>query len=150
MLCFPLRLFNVPALAVGLVLYYTLSLDSINLIPNPNPVKVALGLLGLYLCWGKPRLVTLRSRLCLVVVTKDLAIPLLFVVTSPLAMLSSSTSLFCPLAPYCYPSWHLTASSCSPDGRAPTRLHPVVTLHYLHAWCPTPGMDVIRGATICL
>jgi len=37
MLCFPLRLFNVPALAVGLVLYYTLSLESINLIPNPNP-----------------------------------------------------------------------------------------------------------------
>jgi len=36
MLCFPLRLFNVPALAVGLVLYYTLSLESINLIPNPN------------------------------------------------------------------------------------------------------------------
>jgi len=36
MLCFPLRLFNVPALAVGLVLYYTLSLDSINLIPNPK------------------------------------------------------------------------------------------------------------------
>jgi len=36
MLCFLLRLFNVPALAVGLVLYYTLSLESINLIPNPN------------------------------------------------------------------------------------------------------------------
>jgi len=36
MLCFLLRLFNVPALAVGLVLYYTLSLESINLIPNPK------------------------------------------------------------------------------------------------------------------
>jgi len=36
MMCFPLRLSNVFALAVGLVLYCTLSLESIHLIPNPN------------------------------------------------------------------------------------------------------------------
>jgi len=35
--CGLLRLFNVLPLAVGLVLYYTLPLESIHLIPNPNP-----------------------------------------------------------------------------------------------------------------
>jgi len=45
-------------------------------------VEVGLGLLGLYLLWGKPRLVTSRSRPALVVIPKSLPIAHLAVVAS--------------------------------------------------------------------
>jgi len=50
-------------------------------------VKVGPGLLGLDLRWGKPRLVTSRSRPGFVVVSKALAMACLSVVASPLAIL---------------------------------------------------------------
>jgi len=74
-------------------------------------VEVGLGLLGLYLWWGKPRLVTSRSRPGLVVVPKTLAMAHLAVVASPLAILPPPPFLFRPLETY-YPfSWHLTAKT---------------------------------------
>ena len=72
-------------------------------------VEVGLGFLGLYLWWGKLRLVTSRSRLGLFVVPKALAMARLLVVASPLGILPPSPSRFSPLAPYCPLSWHLTA-----------------------------------------
>jgi len=61
-------------------------------------VEVGLGLLGSYLWWGKPRLVTSPSRLSSVVIPKALAMAGLSVVASLLAILPSPSSRFCPLA----------------------------------------------------
>ena len=107
-------------------------------------------MLGLYLWWGKPRLVTSRSRLSLVVVPKAPAMASLSVVASLFAILPSPTSRFCPLAllllqqlvPYCL--------LILPDRSSTPGLRPVVVLHYLHAWCPTPWIDVITGAPVRL
>jgi len=64
-------------------------------------LKAGLGLLGLYLLWGKPRLVTSPSRLGLVVVPKALAMAGLSLLASPLPIL--------PLSPPGFVPWHRTA-----------------------------------------
>jgi len=64
-------------------------------------VKVGTGLLALYLRWGKPQLVTSRSRLSLVVVPKALAMACLSAVASPFAIL--------PPPPPGSVRWHRTA-----------------------------------------
>jgi len=46
--------------------------------------------------------------------------------------------------------WHLTASPSSPNPRTPTRLPRLVVHHYIRAWCPTPWIVVISGATVSL
>jgi len=56
------------------------------------------------------------------------------VVASPLAILPLPPSRFCPLAPYCPLSWHLTAKNSSP-GWHPTAPPPVAgTLLLLTGW----------------
>jgi len=137
-------------------------------------VKVGLGWLGLYLLWGKPRLVTSRSRPGLVIVPKALAMARLSVVASPFAILPPSSSLFCPLVPYYYTplfGWHPTAPHrLAPYGswlagipsawwlRSP--LYPPRSSHFssvtpsrgiaLPPWLPpTPwSNDVITGAAV--
>ena len=52
----------------------------------------------------------------------------LLVVASMLAIFPPPLSCFCPLAPYCPLSWHLTAN-----------LPPADTLLLLTGWHPTPG-----------
>jgi len=72
------------------------------------------------------------------------------VVASPFAILPSSSAWFRPLAllllqelaPYC--------PIVLPDRQSPPQLRPVVVLHYLRAWCLTPCIDVITGATVHL
>jgi len=64
-------------------------------------VEVGLGLLGLYLWWGKLRLVTPQSRPGFVVIPKALAMARLAAAASLLAILPLSSSQFYPLAPYC-------------------------------------------------
>jgi len=98
-------------------------------------VEVGLGLLGLYLWWGKPRFVTSRSCLGLVVVPKALAMACLSVVASPFAILPPPPSRFCLLAPYSPLSWHLTASP--PLWLAPYCYSPAGTLLLLTGWRPT-------------
>ena len=84
-------------------------------------VDVGLGLLGLYLWWGKPRRVTSRSRPGLVVIPKALAMVCLSVVASPFAILP-------PPPPGCV-RWHRTAPLAGalllklPPGWHPTALH---------------------------
>ena len=74
-------------------------------------------------------MVTLQSRPGLVDVPKALAMACLLVVASPLAILPLPCSRFCPLAPYCPISWHLTAKSSPPAGTLllPTGWHPTAT-----------------------
>jgi len=91
-------------------------------------VKVGLGLRGLCLCWGKPRLVTSWSRPGPVVVPKPLAMVHLSVLPSPLAILPPPPSRFLPLALYCLFSWHLTAY-------LPPGWHPTAT-YQLAPYCP--------------
>jgi len=56
-------------------------------------------------------------------------------VASLLAILPPSTSRFCPLAPYCPISWHLTANP--PPQLAPYCSPPAGTLLLLTGWHPT-------------
>ena len=95
-------------------------------------VNVGPGLLGLYLWWGKPLLVTSRSRPSLVVVPKALAMACLSVVASPFAIppppppSSVRWHRTAPLAGtlllILHPGWHPTAPHrlapccCSPAG----------------------------------
>jgi len=98
-------------------------------------VEVGLGLLGLYLWWGMLRLVTSGSRLGLVVVPKALAMACWSLVASPFAILSPPASQFCPPAPYCPLSLHLTA--LPPPWPAPYCYSPAGTLLLLMGWHPT-------------
>jgi len=59
---------------------------------------------------GKALVSNIMIPLGFVVVPKALAMPRLSVVASLLAILPPPTSRFCPLAPYCPISWHLTAT----------------------------------------
>jgi len=98
-------------------------------------VKVGLGLLGLYLWWGKLRLVTSWSCLGLVVVPKAIAMARLSVVASPLTILPPPPSRFCPLAPY-YPLAG-TLLLKPPSWLAPYCYSPAGTLLLLICWHPT-------------
>jgi len=113
-------------------------------------VEVGLGLLGLYLGWGKPRLVTSRSRLSFVIVPKALAMARLSLVASLFAILHSPTSRFCPLAPLLLQQLAPYCLLILPYRSSTPRLRPVVVLHYLPAWCPMPWIEVITGATVRL
>jgi len=110
-------------------------------------VKVGLGLPGLYLWSGKPRLVRLQSRPSLVVVPKARAMARFSVGGSVFAILLPPLSWFCPQALYCLPAPWLAPDCYSPAGtllpggsarlwilsdcRAPGQLRPVVVLHRL-------------------
>jgi len=74
----------------------------------------------------------------------------LSVVASLFAILPSPTSRFCPLAPLLLQKLAPYCLLILPDRSSPPRLRPVVVLHYLRAWCPTPWIDVITGATVRL
>ena len=101
-------------------------------------VEVGLGLPGLYLWWGKPRLVTSRSRPGLVVVPNALAMARLSVVASLLAILPLPPSRFRPLAPYCPINWHLTAKKTPLQaGTLLLTPPPAGTLLLLTGWHPT-------------
>jgi len=98
-------------------------------------VEVGLSLLGLYLWWGKPRLVTSRSRLGSSSSQKPLLWPVcwLWLARSQSFLLPSPGSV--RLHRYCYSSWHLTASSSSPIVRP--------LLGYAQSWyCTTSGPGV--------
>ena len=86
-------------------------------------------MLGMYLWWGKHRLVTSRSRPGLVVILEALGIARLSVVASPFAILPPSPSWFSPLAPYSPFSWHLTARTLPLAGTLllPSGWHPTAT-----------------------
>ena len=113
-------------------------------------VGVGLALLDLYLWWGKPRLITSQSRPGLVIVSKALAMACLSLVASPLAILPSPSFLFSPLAPLLLQQLAPYCLLILPDHLSTTRLRPVMVLHYLRAWCPTPWIDVITGTTLRL
>ena len=137
-------------------------------------VKVGLGLLRLYLWWGKPRLVTSRSRPVLVVIPKSLAMAGLSHVACPLVILPPPPSRFRLLALYCPLSWHPTAylppagtllllTGSHPTARSlRSPLYPLQSTHSssirpsrsiaLPLWLsPTPwSNDVITGTTVCL
>ena len=91
-------------------------------------VEVGLGLLGLYLWRGKPRLVTSGSCPGLVVVQKALEMARLSAVASPFAILPPPPSRFRALAPYCPLKWHLTAHL--PSGCHPTATQPLAPYCY--------------------
>ena len=74
----------------------------------------------------------------------------LSVVASRFAILPSPASRFCPLAPLLLQQLAPYCRLILPDRSSSPRLRPVVVLHYLPAWCPTPWIDVITGATIRL
>ena len=111
-------------------------------------VEVGLSLLGLYLWWGKSRLVTSRSPLGWVVIPTALSMACFSFVASLFAIRPSSASCLCllaalllqELAPYCLMNLL--------DRRSPPRLRPVVVLHYLGARGPTPWINVITGPSI--
>ena len=64
-------------------------------------VVVPFGFVGWYICWGKRRFVTPRSRPGFVLIPNTIAMPRLLAAASLLAILPPSSSWFCPLAPYC-------------------------------------------------
>jgi len=129
-------------------------------------VEVGLGLLPLYLWWGKPQLVTSWSCRGLVVVPKAIAMAHLSAVASPFAILPPRPSRFCPLAryfplssdlsaspppwlaPYCYsPAGTLLLGACARlsilfDGRDPPWLRPAMVLHGLHDCRQRPGQTM--------
>jgi len=72
------------------------------------------------------------------------------VVGSPLGILPSPSSRFCPLAPLLLQQLAPYCLLVLPDPPSPPRLRPVVVSHYIRAWCPTPWIDVITGATVRL
>ena len=74
----------------------------------------------------------------------------LSVVASPFAILPSSSSRFCPLAPLLLQKLAPYCPIILSDRQSPPGLRPVVVLHYLRDWCPTPWIDVITGATVHL
>jgi len=74
----------------------------------------------------------------------------LSVVASLFVILPSPTSRFCPLAPLLLQQLAPYCLLILPDRPSTPRLRPVVVLHYLRAWCPTPWIDVITGATVRL
>jgi len=80
---------------------------------------------------GKASVSNITVSLGFVVVPKGLAMARLWVVASRLPILPGSTSRFCPLAPYCPISWHLTAKHL-PGG------HPTA-LRRLAPYCYSPA-----------
>ena len=72
------------------------------------------------------------------------------IVASLFAILPSPTSRFCPLAPILLQQLAPYCLLVLPDRSSTPRLHPVVVLDYLPAWCPMPWIDVITGATVRL
>jgi len=95
-------------------------------------------LLGLYLCSRKPRLVTSRSRLCLVVVTKALAIARLLVVAS----WARSQCFLHP--PPCSVGLHRTATGAGTllPHHAPPMV--VLLLVYTQSWYCTTSMPGVQ------
>jgi len=71
-------------------------------------------------------------------------------VASLFAILPSPFSRFCPLAPLLLQQLAPYCLLILPDPSSTPRLRPVVVLHYLRAWCPTPWIDGITGATVPL
>ena len=74
----------------------------------------------------------------------------LSVVATLLAILPSPSSRFCPLAPLLLQQLAPYYLLILPDPSSTSRLRPVVVLHYLRAWGPTPWIDVITGAAVRL
>jgi len=120
-------------------------------------VEVGLSLRSLYIWWGKPWLVTSRSRPSLVVVPKALGMDHLSVGASPFRIDPPPHSDFCPLAPYCPFSLHLTAKNSLP-GCHPTGPHGLAPYYYLpagtlllvsrpgHPLCPVPRLTYLPPA----
>ena len=73
-------------------------------------VEVGFASVGLVPPMGKASVSNITVPLGFAVVRKALAMACYSVVASPLAILHLPPSRFCPLAPYCPISWHLTAS----------------------------------------
>jgi len=86
---------------------------------------------------GKASVSNITVSLGPAVAPKALAMARWSVVASPLAILPLPPSRFCPVAPYCPLSWHLTAKNSS-HGWHPTAPPPLAgTLLLLTGWHPT-------------
>jgi len=84
------------------------------------------------------------------VIPKPLAMARLLVVASLFAILPSSTTRFCRLAPLLLQQVAPYCLLLLPDCVSTTRLTPVVVSQDLRAWCPRPWIDVITSATVRL
>jgi len=99
---------------------------------------------------GKASVSNITVSLGFVVVPKALAMALFLVVASPLAILPPPTSQFCPLAPYCPISWHLTAiptpgwHATAPHQLARYCYSLAGTLLLLSGWHPTAPPPIGR------